>query len=86
LVIDRWVRPEYPRSLLERDIEGKVTLQALVDTVGQVVDVQVLTSTGENLFERAAEEAVRQCRFRPYRPGGEASEFYVVFPFSFRIY
>jgi len=86
LVIDRLVRPEYPRLLLDKNIEGKVTLQALVDTVGRVVDVQVLTSTGENLFERAAEEAVRQCLFRPYRPGGEAIEVYAVFRFSFRIY
>lgn len=86
LVIDRLVRPEYPRILLDKNIEGKVTLQALVDTVGRVIEVEVLASTGENLFEQAAEEAVRQCRFRPYRPGGEASEVYAVFRFSFRIY
>ncbi len=87
LVIDRLVRPEYPARLLEENIEGKVMLQALVDTVGRVIDVQVLASTGEPLFERAAEEAVWQCRFRPYRPvGAVASEVYAVFRFAFRIY
>src|SRR5215471_14488356 len=40
LVIERLVKPDYPPLLLARDVEGKVTVQALVDTVGQVVDVQ----------------------------------------------
>ena len=87
LVIDRLVRPEYPAPLLEKNIEGKVILQALIDTVGRVVDVQIMGSTGETLFENAAAEAVRQCRFRPYRPNGEPpSEVFAVFRFAFRIY
>jgi TonB family protein len=86
LVIDRLVKPTYPPSLLEQNVEGKVTLQALVDTVGNVIEVQLVNSTGEALFEKAAEEAVWLCRFRPYRAGGEASEVYAVFRFSFRIY
>src|SRR5262245_21939891 len=86
LVIERMVKPDYPPSLLERNVEGKVTLQALVDTVGNVVEVQLVTSTGEELFEKAAEEAVWLCRFRPFRTGGEVSEVYAVFRFSFKIY
>src|SRR5262245_48450362 len=86
LIIDRLVKPTYPPTLLEKNVEGKVTLQALVDTVGNVVEVQLVNSTGEVLFEKAAEEAVWLCRFRPYRAGGEASEVYAVFRFSFRIY
>lgn len=86
LVIDRLIEPEYPIPLLDKNVEGKVTVQALVDTIGQVVQVEVLSSTGEGLFERAAQEAVMRCRFRPYRPGGEVSEVYAVFRFSFRIY
>lgn len=85
LVIERLVRPDYPLLLLEQDIEGRVMLQALVDTIGQVVDVQVMASTGEMLFERAAEAAVWQCRFRPYRRAGSPSEVYAVFRFAFRI-
>jgi TonB family protein len=86
LIIERLVKPDYPPLLLAREVEGKVTVQALVDTVGQVVDVQVLASTGETQFEQAARDAVLQCRFRPYRRGGEPSEVYAVFRFSFRIY
>jgi TonB family protein len=86
LVLDRLVRPEYPPALIERNVEGKVMIQALVDTVGRVVEVQVLASTGEEQFETAAAEAVRKCLFRPYRPRGVASEVYAVFRFSFKIY
>ena len=86
LVISFLVRPEYPEQLLEDNIEGKVTVQALVDTVGQVVDVQVLASTGEPMFENAAKTAVWQCRFRPYRASGQLSEVYALFRFAFTIY
>jgi len=86
LVIERLVRPEYPNTMLEQNIEGRVTVQALVDTIGRVVDVQVMASSGEELFERAAEAAVWQCRFHPYRRAGTASEVYAVFRFSFKIY
>jgi TonB family protein len=87
LVIDRLVRPLYPAPLLEQSIEGKVMVQALVDTVGKVIDVQIMASTGERLFERAAEDAVWQCRFRPFRPAGESPrEVYAVFRFVFSIY
>jgi TonB family protein len=86
LVISFLVRPEYPEALLEKNIEGKVTVQALVDTIGNVVDVQVLASTGQPMFERAAETAVWQCRFRPYRTSGQVSEVYALFRFAFTIY
>jgi TonB family protein len=86
LVIEHLVRPDYPITLLDRNVEGRVMVQALVDTIGRVVDVQVMASSGEALFERAAEAAVWQCRFRPFRRAGEASEVYAVFRFSFRIY
>jgi len=87
LVIDRLVKPSYPEILLAQNIEGKVMVQALVDTVGKVIEVQIMASTGEHLFERAAEDAVWQCRFRPFRPAGESpSEVYAVFRFVFSIY
>lgn len=86
LVIETLVRPDYPIDLLDRNIEGKVMLQALVDTLGAVVDVQVLGSTGEARFEEVSSAAVWKCRFRPFRRDGVRSEVYAVFRFAFRIY
>ncbi len=86
LVIEYASMPSYPEAESERGIEGKVMVQALVDTTGRVVDVQLLASTGVGAFERSVAEAVWQYRFRPYRPGGIASEVYAIFRFAFRIY
>ena len=86
LVIEYASTPAYPEAESERGIEGKVMMQALVDTTGRVVDVQLLASTGVVAFERSAADAVWQYRFRPYRPDGLASEVYAIFRFAFRIY
>jgi TonB family protein len=86
LIIVYASKPTYPPNESERGIEGRVMVQALVDTTGHVVDVQLLASTGVAAFESSAAEAVWQYRFRPYRPGGMASEVYALFRFSFRIY
>jgi TonB family protein len=86
LVIERLIRPLYPEDARNRNIEGKVALVALVDTSGHVASVDIMDSTGERELERAATEAMWQCRFRPYLVRGEVHEVYAVFRFSFRIY
>ena len=86
LTIEYQVRPVYPEVLLEKNIEGKVTVLALIDTVGRVIDVGVQASTGEALMEQAATTAVLQYRFRPFRVDGVAREVYARIPFAFRIY
>lgn len=86
LVIVHASTPVYPRAEIERGVEGRVTVQALIDTGGRVVDVQLLASTGVMPFEQAVAEAVWQYRFRPYRPEGVSREVYAVFRFAFRIY
>jgi TonB family protein len=86
LIIDRLVRPTYPEDARDRGIEGKVAVLARVDTAGQVIEVEVMGGSGEAQLDHAAEQAVRQCRFRPYRVNGAAREVYAVFRFAFRIY
>jgi TonB family protein len=86
LVIEHASTPIYPAAEIERNVEGRVMVQALIDTTGRVVDVQLLASTGVPPFERSSAEAVWQYRFRPYRPEGVTREVYAIFRFSFRIY
>jgi len=86
LVIEHASTPVYPAAEIERSVEGRVMVQALIDTTGRVVDVQLLASTGVVPFERSSAEAVWQYRFRPYRPEGVTREVYAIFRFSFRIY
>ena len=86
LVIEHAATPIYPEPESEKGIEGKVSLQALIDTTGRVVEVQLVGTTGVVAFERSAQEAVWLYRFRPYRPGGRVSEVYAIFRFVFRVY
>ncbi len=86
LVIEELVRPEYPENARERNAEGLVAFVATVDVTGAVTRVDLLSSTGDRELEDAAAEAVRQCRFRPYRVDGMPTEVRAVFRFNFRIY
>ena len=86
LTIEHKVEPLYPETLLEQNIEGKVTVLALIDTTGRVIDVGVQASTGQVLMEQSATTAVLQFRFRPFRVDGVAREVYARIPFAFRIY
>jgi TonB family protein len=86
LVIEHLVRPEYPEDARSRGIEGRVSVLALVDTGGRVVEAAVMTKSGQPELDQAAEVAVMQCRFRPYQESGEIREVYAVFRFAFRLY
>jgi len=86
LVIENLVRPEYPQEARDRDIEGRVALVALVDTLGAVARVDLMSSTGAPILEEASIAAVKKCRFRPYRVDGKVTEVFAVFRFVFRIY
>ncbi|HTK31499.1 MAG TPA: energy transducer TonB [Candidatus Saccharimonadaceae bacterium] len=85
LVVEQLVRPVYPEEARDRGIEGHVALMALVDTLGRVVDVELVNGEDSGLLERASAEAVWRCRFRPYRVGGVPREVYAVFRFAFRL-
>lgn len=83
LVIEHAVEPHYPEYERAFGISGRVRIQALVDTSGRVVDVQVLASTGRESFERSVQEAVWQYRFKPYDPAKLSLGVYVILPFWF---
>ena len=86
LVIEKLVKPSYPEEAALRGIEGRVAVMALVDTVGRVVSVELISGAEGGPLERASSEAVWRCRFKPYRVSGEAREVYAVFRFSFQLY
>jgi protein TonB len=86
LIIEQLVRPQYPEDARSRGIEGRVAVLARVDTLGQVVEAEIMNASGELQLDAASRAAVLQCRFRPYRVDGAPREVYAVFRFAFRIY
>lgn len=86
LVIQNLVRPVYPEEARANDIEGVVEVLALVDTSGTIAQATILGGTGNALLERAATEAVLQCRYHPYRRDGRAERVYAPFRIRFSLY
>jgi TonB family protein len=85
-VIDNFLPPIYPEHV--RDASPKrvrVSVIALVDTTGRVVEVQVLPSEpiASRAFGESASDAVWRAKFRPYRIDGKVTEVYGQFTFSF---
>lgn len=85
LIIEYLVRPEYPVEARARQLEGRVAMMALIDTTGSVASVELMIGEPGGLLERAAESAVRQTRFRPYRPDGITRQVYAVFRYAFHL-
>jgi len=63
--------PFYPAMAAGSGVAAEVTLSATVSATGRVVDAEVLDCDVPGVgFEVAAEEAVRQWRFKPATQGG----------------
>jgi TonB family protein len=62
-VVSQPVRPGYPVLARQMKVQGSVILQALIGRDGLIQNLQVLT--GPPILADAAEEAVRQWRFKP---------------------
>lgn len=86
LVIEELVRPQYPEAARDRGVEGRVSVLAHVDTLGRIIEAEVMNASGEPSLDTASRLAVLKCRFRPYMVEQRAREVYAVFRFSFRIY
>jgi TonB family protein len=85
LVFVEKVSATYPPMLFERDVQGWVLLEVVVDTLGTVGDIQIRRSSGEPLFEESATEAALKCRFRPYERNGRAVAVVTRLRFTFSI-
>lgn len=73
----------HPAALRERGIEGAVLLRVRVDTQGRAADVQVVAASGWRLFDEAALQGARGCRFIPAQRAGEPVDSWVEFPVRF---
>lgn len=86
LIIEELVRPSYPEEAREKGIEGRIAVLALVDTLGRITEVEVVSGNDLSMLALASTEAVWKCKFRPYVVDGRVQEVYAMFRFNFRIY
>ena len=71
-VVSQPVKPGYPMLARQMKVQGSVILQALIGRDGTIQDLHVLSGPG--ILANAAEEAVRQWKFKPHLIGNEAVE------------
>ena len=64
------VPPDYPREAREKGIQGDVLLQATIDTKGNLTNLKAVQ--GDPILVKAAMDAVKKWRYRPYILNGEA--------------
>ncbi len=65
------VEPKYPPLAFNMGMSGTVTVNALISETGDVLRTEILKGVkGGYGFERAAETAVKQWKFRPARKNG----------------
>jgi protein TonB len=62
----------FPESAAARDLSGTVTLLLLIDELGVVVDISVISAEPPGYFEEAAIESFRNVLFRPAQRNGRA--------------
>ena len=77
--------PRYPYAARVRGVEGDVLLRVVVLPNGKVADVTLRSTSGYDLLDRAARDAVRGWRFRPARRAGRTVVGWVDVPVSFRL-
>lgn len=64
------ISPAYPRSALDAQISGAVTLLVLIDEAGRVAGTSVLDAVPDGVFEQAALDALANTAFFPAQKDG----------------
>lgn len=77
--------PAYPQEALRKSIQGTVWILAQVDPQGSTAEVHVERSSGSQLLDAAAAEAVVGWRFVPARRAGFPIASQVRIPIRFQI-
>jgi periplasmic protein TonB len=76
------VSPVYPQMAKTQRITGNVTLDALVDTSGNVAELKVLS--GPPILHRAALDAVKQWKYTPAQLDGAPTAIHLTVTVQFR--
>ncbi|HPW17494.1 MAG TPA: TonB family protein [Candidatus Aminicenantes bacterium] len=79
------VNPVYPQGAQARGLEGSITVNALIDEKGNVVDTGILKGIQDDMgLGKAAEAAVRKWKFEPARKDGVAVKVWKPFVIAFK--
>jgi protein TonB len=77
------VQPVYPAQALQMRVEGAVELQANISKTGAITGLKQLS--GQNILGRAAMDAVKQWKYKPYFLNGEPVEVQTQITVNFKL-
>jgi protein TonB len=77
------IRPEYPQIAKITHTEGTVVIDAIISRTGSIESARILS--GPPMLQRAALDAVRQARYRPFLLNGQPTEVQTTITINFRI-
>jgi len=77
------VSPTYPSGAIRMRIEGKVELMATISKEGNITQVKVLSGDGQ--LSKAAVDAVKQWKYKPYLLNGEPVEIQTEVTVNFKL-
>jgi protein TonB len=77
------VAPSYPQNALRMHIEGTVQLLATISKEGNITHIKVLS--GDSQLARAANDAVKQWKYKPYLLNGEPVEIQTQVTVNFKL-
>nr|WP_255420809.1 energy transducer TonB [Paucibacter sp. KBW04] len=75
----------YPSMLRDRGLQALVTLLVHVDEQGRAAEIKLKQGSGLRLFDDAAHQVARACRFTPARRGEQAIASWVEYPVRFAL-
>ncbi len=82
LILKR-VQPIYPAQAMQMRLEGTVELQANISKIGSITGIKQLS--GQAVLGRAAMDAVKQWKYKPYYLNGEPVEVQTQITVNFKL-
>jgi len=77
------IQPVYPAIAKAAGISGTVVVEAIISKTGTIESLQVVS--GPEMLRRAAIDAIRAARYRPFRLNGEPIEVQTTITVNFRL-
>lgn len=77
--------PAYPLAARRRGIEGTALVRAEISAEGECLRAELKKSSGAEMLDQAALEAVRKWRFVPAKRGSQAVVAWVEVPLTFKL-
>ena len=78
-------KPAYPPMARKLGLEGTVVMRILVNQAGEPAESRILGSSGIEVLDTAAMDAVKRWRFLPARKGAVAIAHWVDVPVTFKL-